>query len=46
MSMNIKNTSITILFIAAMFIPLELSNGWGFNAHMRINSDAVDTLPA
>lgn len=46
MSLNIKNTSITILFIAAVFIPLELSNGWGFNAHMRINSDAVDTLPA
>ncbi len=44
--MNIKKISVTILFIAAMFIPLELSHGWGYNAHMRINSDAVDTLPA
>ena len=46
MSMNKKNTLVTILFIAALFIPFELSNGWGFKAHMRINSDAVDTLPA
>ncbi len=39
------NRSIALIFAIAL-IPGSIIQGWGFTAHMRINSDAVDTLPS
>ena len=36
-------TIITFTFIVLM--PFNFLQGWGFKAHVRINSDAIDTLP-
>lgn len=34
-----------ITFTLIVLMPSELLQGWGFKAHVRINSDAIDTLP-
>lgn len=34
-----------IAFTFIVLIPSNLLQGWGFKAHVRINSDAIDTLP-
>ena len=37
---------LVIIVLTIVFTPVNSTQGWGFTAHMRINSDAVDTLPA
>lgn len=37
---------LVIIVLTIVFTPVDSTQGWGFTAHMRINSDAVDTLPA
>ena len=34
-----------IFALTIVLTPANSTRGWGFTAHMRINSDAVDTLP-
>ena len=34
-----------IIVLAIVFNPVNSTHGWGFEAHERINSDAIDTLP-
>ena len=37
---------LVIIVLTIVFTPVDSTQGWGFTAHMRINSDAVDTLPS
>ena len=34
-----------ITFTLIVLLPSNLIQGWGFNAHIRINSDAIAALP-
>ncbi len=40
----VRRISLIIVF-AIVLTPVNSTQGWGFDAHMRINSDAIDTLP-